>query len=41
MQLHEDMRQASKEKLEDSIIRVQSIDIANELMELAFGKDAN
>ena len=29
----------SKAKIEDSIMRVQSIDIANELMELTFGKD--
>ncbi len=29
----------SKAKLEDSIMRVQSIDIANELMELTFEKD--
>lgn len=31
----------SKAKLEDSIMRVQSIDIASELMELTFGKDEN
>lgn len=31
----------SKAKLEDSIMRVHSIDIASELMELTFGKDAN
>lgn len=29
----------SKAKLEDSIMRVQSKDIANELMELTFGKE--